>query len=255
MKALHASSTHLAFFTVIGVLSLSQFVNAAPDGSTSTRAKEMLDSLLAAPDVDAADLEAPLPTQLDNWSLAEDEMDYKEFSSLSLAALPQGRLSAKQPFIDFDKMELGAIAGVVKYSSDFQAGISYVAAVTTRVPVTGISLGSWGLWAELMMAYVNRNLPFFYTNKAGTWFGASLGADFTIVSGEVAFLRAQLGAMFAYWNGVVSLGNGIGGVAGLQLGFHWIRGNEKTAVTLNPQMNWNGKSYILFIPVGFSVDF
>ena len=242
MRTVRASSTHLALLTTISVLSIASYARAGEDE-------------LAATNLNAIEIDAPLPTSLDNWSVAEDELELREFSSLSLAALPQGRLAAKKPFIDFDGLELGGYVGMVKYSSDFLAGVSYILAVTSRVPVPGIALGEWGLWAELFMGSVDRNLPFYYVNQAKTWFGGSLGADFMVVKGEVAFIRLQAGAMYAYWNKTDGLANGIGVMGGVQLGFHWIRGNDKSSITFNPQMSYNGKSYILFIPVGFSIDF
>lgn len=245
-KAFRASSKQHVLFTAIAVLTLAHSALAADTGDPRP-----------AIDVASTELADAIPTRLDQWGETSDEIDLKEFSVFSLAASPRqgGRKGATPPFIDFERLELGGMVGAVKYSSDFKAGVGYVAAFTSHVPVPGIALGEWGLWGNIYVGYVDRQLPFYYTNDSGVWFGGALGLDFMLVSGEVAFLRVQAGAMYAYWNNTAGLVSGIGGIAGLQLGFHWIRSNQKSSMTINPQLSITGKSYAIFIPVGISIDF
>jgi hypothetical protein len=248
-------------FTVLGVLTLCEYAFA--DGPESRHTEIFLEAMLgpshadglADADTEAFDFETPLPTRLSLWTEATDELELREAHMISLAALPQGRRSTQPPFIDFSHLEAGGFVGLVDYSSKFKANASYVAGANVRVPVPGLPLGEWGIWGEAFLSYVNRNLPFYYNNKAGTWFGAALGGDYTIARGDVMYLRAELGAMYAYWNGVNSLDNGIGALAGVQAGFYWIKNYRQAVLTVTPQLSYDGKSWIAFVTVGVQIDF
>lgn len=195
-----------------------------------------------------AEPDAPLPLHLN------EDLDLREAISFA-DFLPQGRLSQKTPFIDFSKFELGAFIGGVFYSSEFEADPSYVLGVTARVPLPGIPLGDWGIWAQLSLSYVSRDLPFYYPDQSGNWYGLAAGADYTFVRDEIWFLRAQLGVLYAHWNDIQALDNGLGVLAGVQFGFYWIKGYNKAVVTITPQLSFDGDAYVHFLQVGFSIDF
>ena len=76
-------------------------------------------------------------------------------------------------------------------------------------------------------------------------------ATIEILQAEI--VRGELGVLYAYWNGVNSLDNGMGVLGGVQFGFFWIKGNNKAAVTITPQLSYDGKSWLGFLTVGFSV--
>jgi hypothetical protein len=208
-------------------------------------------TVLALPADSPLETEAPLPTRLGAWDV--DEMELRDAHLIDF--LPQGRLSQKGPFIDFSKFEMGGYAGVVDYSSDFLADASFVAGISARVPVPGLPLGDWGVWAQLHLSYIRRDIPFYYKNASGEWLGVSVGGDYTFVRDEIWYLRAQLGVMYAHWMDVQALDNGMGVLAGLQFGFFWIKGYNKATVTLTPQLSYDGDNYVGFFTVGFSVDF
>jgi len=243
-------------FTLVAVGTLPQRGMACEEDSEAPR----LPSFLSLLPEEESGLTGPvLPTELGAWTnLAADvppEEDLLSWRSLSLEPEPQGRLNTAPPFIDFKNLELGGFAGVVSYSSAFKARADYVLGVSSRVPAPGIPLGDWGIWAELYLSHIKRDLPFFYPDKVGNWFGLDAGLDYTFHKDSIFFVRGQAGVVYAYWNRIQSIDNGIGGMLGAEVGFFWIRGIDKAVLTINPQFNFDGKNYFIFIPVGFSVRF
>jgi hypothetical protein len=206
----------------------------------------------ASPAVEEEDT-APdaLPTKLDSWG--EDVRVADEL--LSITALPQGRLATQPPFIDFSRFMAGGFIGAVKYSSDFKAKTNFVGGLNARVPVPGLPLDHWGIWADVYAAGINRDLPFFYPNKSGTWFGGTVGLDYTFVDGEIFVFRGQAGLAYAYWNGVQSLDNGFGGTVGVDFAWYWIKHYRKATVNITPQITFSGSNYYAFISLGFQVEF
>jgi len=240
---------HHALFTAVAVVALAQSAFADEDFlGRPTRAVEAV----LTPTFEAAEVSAdtPLPARLDI-----DESDLREAHGIKLDFLPapQGRMSSKPPFIDFSKWELGGFAGAVMYSSDFEAGLNYILGVTSRVPVTG--LGQLGIYAEAFISYVDRDLPFYYNHRAGSWYGLGLGLDYTLWKGTLGYIRPQIGVLYAYWNKVNSLDNGLGITIGVQVGLFWVRNNDKTSITFMPQFQMQSSDYMVFLPIGFSVDF
>jgi len=195
----------------------------ASSASAFARGGDPLSQLLTPSPSLLGEAEAPerpfpdaLPTQLDSWG--EDPREFADFPMLTSSALPQGRLAQQPPFIDFGHMEMGAFVGLVTFSSDFKANENVVGGLSARVPVPGLP-GQWGVFGELYAAGISRDLAFFYPHQSGTWYGGTIGGDYTFVNGEVLALRGQAGISYAYWNGVQSLDNGFGGTAGLDFAF------------------------------------
>src|SRR4029079_19609923 len=63
-----------------------------------------------------------LPTQLSFWGGAAETTEFPDARPLSLAEpFPQGRQTQQTPFIDFSHFEMGGFAGIVAFSSDFEA--------------------------------------------------------------------------------------------------------------------------------------
>jgi hypothetical protein len=238
---------HSILFTAAVVVALSN--SAFADGGNRSEVSQLLaDS--------ATDLRLSLPATVNSWTDGADEIDLAEASIVSLAEFPQGRLNTKPPFIDFSKWEIGAFIGAVTYSSDFKANTDFAFGLTTRVPVPGVSwLGDWGAWGQLFMAHIARDIPFYYPHSKGEWYGAAAGADLTLVTTDLLFLRAQGGVMYAHWNGIHALQNGGGVIVGAEFGFYWIKNYSRAALTFNPQANFDSKNWIGLINFGFSYDF
>jgi hypothetical protein len=238
---------HSILFTAAVVVALSNSVFA--DGGNQTEVAQLLADR-------GPDLTLSLPATVNHWTDGADEIDLAEASIISLAEFPQGRLNTKPPFFDFSKWEIGAYFGMVAYSSDFKADPDFQFGINSRVPVPGISwLGDWGIWGQLFLGHIARDIPFYYPHSKGEWYGGALGLDLTVFTTDLVFLRAQGGLMYAQWNGIHALQNGAGVIVGADLGFYWIKHYSRASFTINPQLNFDGNSWIGFISVGFSYDF
>jgi hypothetical protein len=226
---------------------------AHADGTSSSLTQQVLNSMIPAL---PSEVDAPLPVRMNLWNAADEEALREAHRILFEDYPPQGRQqSQKTPFIDFRHFEMGGYAGVVDFSPDFKAHADWIAGITARVPVPGIPLGDWGIFAQAFASYINRNLPFYYSNTSATWFGGELGGDYTFVRDSVWYLRGQAGILYAYWNHVNALDNGVGVLVGAQVGFYWIKHNQNAVVTFTPQFSFDGKNWIGMITLGFSYDF
>jgi hypothetical protein len=222
-------------------LSATAFADGTPDGPEAGEAD--------------TDFSLTLPPNLADWSEAAEIIDLDETPIISLRQFPQGRMKAKPPYIDWSRWEVGGYVGVVDYSTDFKAHVDAAFGLTTRVPAPGLPLGNWGLWADLFMAHITRDIPFYYPKSKAEWFGGVLGGDYTFINGEIFFMRGQIGGLYAYWNGIYGLKNGFGVLAGADLGFYWIKWNPKSTFTINPQITYDGKNWVGFINFGLNVEF
>jgi len=241
-----------------GVASLSTVPAAAfagaEDGALGTATEYLasgafLPEEAVTPEEPAADA---LPAQLDFWG--DDPREYGDYSILSLSPMPQGRLSTKPPFIDFDRTEFGGFAGIVDFSSKFKASADFAVGLTARVPVPGLP-GDFGIWADVYVGEITRKLPFFYPHQSGTWYAGTIGGDYTFTNGEIFVLRGQAGVSYTDWNGVQSLSNGIGGTVGMDFAFYWIKHYRKATVDITPQIVFSGANYYILFNVGFQVEF
>jgi hypothetical protein len=252
MNRLLASFRHHSLFITVAILGLAS--SAFADEGTPDRPLRAVDAVVTIAE-ENSQTDARLPLTLASWTEDVDELDLREAHAISLELFPQARMStSKPPFIDFSQLEVGGFFGAVKYSADFKAHVDYILGITSRVPVPG--LGAFGLYAEAVFGYISRDLPFYYNSKAGNWFGAGIGADYTLVRGSVGYIRPQVGIFYAYWNGINGLSNGIGITVGVQFGAFWIKNYDRTSVTFTPEFQFrSGSDYMIFFPLGFSVNF
>jgi len=248
-----SSSVALLLSSLVACFSIARPAHA--DEAPVRRAERVLESMLSGSESAARGVES-LPARLSLWSAVEDEIELREAHSFSRNAFhPQGRLTQQTPFIDFSHFEMGGYVGIVGFSSDFEADPAMVAGITARVPVPGIPLGDWGVFAQLFISYISRDLPFYYTDTSGNWIGAELGGDYTFVKDEIWYLRGQAGILYANWNDINALDNGVGILVGIQAGFYWIKHNRNAVVTITPQLTYDGSNWMGFFTVGFSYDF
>lgn len=251
MNAHRFSST--AFPALIAILVSAAFAPAASADEAEIRhVRKFLDSMANVETGAVAESEFEFPTRL-SAEVVQDEDDMRE--EYRRADYRRVRERNKPAFFDFTRFEMGGYMGIVDFSSEFEADPSYVFGVSARVPVTGLPLGEWGIWAQLHLSYVRRDIPFYYKNSHGSWMGLSVGGDFTLLSNRIWYLRPQLGIMYANWMDVQALDDGLGVLAGMQFGFFWIKGYDKAVVTLTPQLSYDGEAWVAFMTLGFSVDF
>jgi len=237
---------------VAAVIVTAAFAPAAiADETESRHVKRLLDSMVRESADAPYEAETPLPTRLAAKRQQEDDMrdEYRRAD--------YRRVKARQEpaFIDFSRFEAGIFAGGVAFSNDFEADPSYVAGIMARVPVPGLPLGDWGIWGSLMISYIKRDLPFYYQDKSGNWYGASIGGDYTFWRDSIFHVRGQLGILYAHWNDIQALDNGIGILAGLEFGFYWIKNYDKAVFGINPQISYDGENTIMMLQFSFHVDF
>lgn len=219
---------------------------AFADEPQGSRVRAFLDSALTDPGLN---LEAPAALSLK--SLQDEEELRADYRRAEYRRQP----ADSRPFFDFSRFELGGFLGVVAYTSDFEADPNGVFGIKGRLPVPGIPLGEWGIWADLFMGYIKRDLPFYYNHRSGNWYGLAVGGDYTLVRDRIWYLRGKVGVLYAHWNDIQALDNGLGLLAGVEIGFYWIRHNDKAVVTLAPEVSFDGDNAMMFLQLGFSVDF
>jgi len=235
-------------FFVTAAVAVSLAPNAFADGNSP----RLVDRVLSLEDSAAS---TELPVALRDISPDVEEIGLREASIISLGEFPQGRLATKPSFIDFSKWEIGAFVGVEVFSSDFKADPDWILGINTRVPIPGIPLGEWGGWAQVTVGHVDRDIPFYYPKRSGTWYGGAIGADYTLATTELVYLRAQGGVSYSQWNNINSLDNGAAIIVGLDFGFYWIKQYTKASLTINPQLHFDGTNWVALFNFGFSYDF
>jgi hypothetical protein len=237
---------------VVTVIGVAAFAPAAvADEPQGRHVKRFLDTAVRESADATFEPEAPLPTRLASKRQQEDDMrdEYRR------ADYRRVKARNEPDFFDFSRFELGVFAGGAAFSNDFEADPSYVAGVLARVPVPGLPLGDWGIWGSLMISYINRDLPFYYSAKSGNWYGVSVGGDYTFWRDRIFHVRGQLGILYAHWNDIQALDNGIGVLAGVEFGFYWIKNNDKAVFGINPQLSYDGENSIMMLQLSFHVDF
>jgi hypothetical protein len=132
--------------------------------------------------------------------------------------------------------------------------VDIIGGLTARVPVPGIP-GNWGVWGELSIGGLSRDLPAFYPHTSGTWYSGTVGADYLLMDGDIFRIRAQAGLTYNYWNHIQSLDNNFAGTAGMDFGFYWIKFNPKSTVSLTPQFTFCGSNWYAVLSVGIQADF
>jgi hypothetical protein len=237
---------------VASVIGMAAFAPAAmADEPSGRHVQRALDAMVRESADAPLEIESPLPTRLASRRQQEDDMrdEYRRAD--------YRRVKARQEpaFLDFSKFEIGGFVGGAAFSSDFEADPSYVAGINARVPVPGLPLGDWGIWGSILVSYLRRDLPFYYDNRNGHWYGAAIGGDYTFWRDSIFHLRGQLGILYAHWNDIQALDNGIGMLAGMEFGFYWIKNYDKAVFGINPMLSFDGDNYIFMLQLGFHVDF
>lgn len=168
--------------------------------------------------------------------------------------IPRGRTAGGRPLLDFEHLEFQPFVAGIAFSSEFDADPTLGAGVLLRLP-TSLLDGRAGLWGQAAVSHIERDLAFYQPDKEGNFFLFGAGADFEIVHSELVFLRPQLGFLYAWYDDVNQLENGLGIVGGLSLGWHWVKFTRTTYMTFNPQFAYDGEDWILLVSIGMGFDF
>jgi hypothetical protein len=242
----------LLFITSTAAHSLFNSAFAAADElSPFTVRPEFRD--LDAPPLDPDEtLEVPLPTRMK----LQDEAELKKIHDERRYSFDTPRQApAERPLIDWERIEPGIFTGLVYYGSGFRADPEALLGVSLRLPIPGLPTSRFAAFAEFFGSYVNRDLPFFYSNQAGTWYGATVGGNYTLYDGPYAYVRARGGIIYADFNGVRELKNGMGILVGGELGFYWVQHTDRFRVTIIPEYTFSGKDSMILLTLGLSFYF
>jgi hypothetical protein len=252
MGRIIALSTHLAFLAA-ALLGAAAPARAGEDERLPRRADAVLATLAGAEAPELPD--APLPTRMDLqdedslWRAHQEDRDRGD-----RFALRRERPAPAKPILDFNRIEPGAFAGFVAYSGSFKTNPSLMVGVSARVPAPIIP-GNWGAFGEIFVSHLNRDLEFFYDNQAGVWYGGAVGGDYTFVEGPIFSMRARAGILYANFNRIRGLDNGVGGLLGLQLSWNWVKHSDRMFVTISPDFSFDGTDFIIMANLGLSFNF
>lgn len=168
--------------------------------------------------------------------------------------LPRRTIHGRRPFLDFEHTEFHPFVSGIAFSSAFDADPTFGAGLLLRLP-TSIFDGRVGLWGEVGVSRIERDLPFYYDNPDGAFYMFGGGVDVEVFHNEFVFLRPQIGVLYSDFVDVDGLDNGFGVLGGLSFGWHWIRFTRNVYMTLNPQLAFDGEDWMLLVNVGMGFDF
>ncbi len=243
--------THLASITGAALLTLSFSAPASADDLTDLAARAGLPAGFFETAEAPEDTDAPLPTMK-----LQDEAELKRMYDERRYSLDRPReKSSDRPFIDWERVEPGAFGGFAYYSTSFKSGPSAVVGVSVRVPIPGIPTGRVAAFAEGFVSHINRDLPFYYNDQAGRWYGAAVGGDYTFYDGNISYLRVRGGVLYADYPNIVNLHSGVGVLVGAELGFYWVRHTDRFRFTITPEWAMTGTDGMLLMTAGLSFYF
>jgi hypothetical protein len=241
----------LALLLTTSIAAPTLFNSALADDERSLFASRLEFPALDAPEESEETLDAPLPTRMK----LQDEAELKQgYSERRYSFDTPRQSSSERPFVDWERIEPGAFLGFVVYSSGFRADPSGVLGVSLRLPIPGLP-GRWAAFAEGFVSHVNRDLAFFYSDQAGNWYGATVGGDYTLYEGSFAYFRARGGILYANFNGVRELDNGLGFLLGAELGFFWVKHTDRFRLTITPEYSFSGSDSLMLMTAGLSFYF
>lgn len=214
-------------------------------------ALKRLDSILAS-----------IPEQSPAWS--------SELAPLALTLSQEGEPTTPRElvppaptslsFVDFDRLEIGLRGSILVFSDDFEADPEAGGGVYLRAPMPwisrdllGLSEDDVGIFADLTMSVIDRDLTPEPKNPDDTLFFAGAGLDYTIVEDDTFLLRVQISFQYVNFGGVTDLDDGFafrpGVLAGLRLA-DWL------SVTVNPEVGFSDAgARIIFGHAGLIIRF
>jgi hypothetical protein len=167
---------------------------------------------------------------------------------------PSGR-----PFIDLDWLEVTPAVGMAVFSDKFLADPAPCLAIRAHAPMPWLNPAGdpdgeyFGLFAQIELATIDRELSPSVSHRSGVISFLSLGVDYSFVRDGSWIVMARAGVMYAYYGGVADLQNGIGPLVGATLGYQL---SGKLAVTYTPELLFGDTgSWVFMNTVGLLIHF
>lgn len=166
---------------------------------------------------------------------------------------PESRPGAGAPWIDFGRSEANLFAGAVGFSDDFFADPSLSGGLLYRAPAPIVPLSNVGVFGELVVSTLDRNILPKPSTASGTILFLGVGADYTFFRNEDWFLTGQGGLMYGNFGGITDLDDGISALVGVAGGINIESGFW---LTYNPQIALAGTDlFVVFHNFGIQIEF
>lgn len=183
----------------------------------------------------------------------------QESPALPLAMTLQEPAGGGHDFIDLGAIEVGAVGGIIVYSSDFESDPKFGGGLSLRAPlpwlsgsVLGFERDVVGVFLQGIISSIDREFDQPLEDPQGSAFYATLGLDYTFLHEEGFRLLAQAGLQYASFGSVTDTDNGVGLLIGVAAGVEIGRG---IWITLNPQVSFGGGDMLVFGLAGLQVSF
>jgi len=140
--------------------------------------------------------------------------------------------------VDFQWLDLTPSAGVAVYSSKFLADPAPAFSLRAHAPMPWLSPSSdargeyFGLFAELAFSTIDRKMSPTVADRSGVCMFVSAGIDYSFLRDPTWILVGRAGLLYAHYNGVADLKNGVGPMVGATLG---VQLSGKLALTVTPE--------------------
>jgi hypothetical protein len=163
------------------------------------------------------------------------------------------------PSIDFSWLELYPRIGMAVFSSRYHVSPSACFGVVARAPMPWLSPDSnphgeyFGLFAELDVAVIKRDIFPKLEKDGGPIFMVGFGIDYTIYRNESWLLMVEAGVHYVHFGGITDLTNGMTPMFGLIAGLSVSRG---ISLSLSPEIEYpKTGDYIMMLTLGLVMEF
>lgn len=173
--------------------------------------------------------------------------------------VPRAAAQEETPTIDFSWLEIYPRLGMAKFSSKYHVKPSVCLGVAVRAPMPWLSPDSnphgeyFGLFAELDLAVIKRDIFPKLQNDGGPIFMVGFGVDYTIYRSESWLLMVEAGFHYVHFGGITDLTNGITPMFGIIGGISMSRG---VSLSLSPEIEYpKTGDYIMMVTLGLVWEF
>jgi len=157
---------------------------------------------------------------------------------------------APKGIVDFEWLDLTPSAGFAVYSSKFLADPAPAFSLRAHAPMPWLSPASdakgeyFGIFAEAAFATIDRKMSPTVSDRSGLCMFVSAGIDFSFLRDPTWILVGRAGVLYAHYNNVADLNNGIGLLAGATLG---IQLSGRLALTYSPEVIFGDSGSTIFL--------
>lgn len=130
-------------------------------------------------------------------------------------------------WIDFDWLEFHPRVGVALFTDDYHIDPSPQLSFIFRAPMTCLSPDSdpggeyFGIFGQVsILPQVTRDIEPEPDKPSGSVVFFGLGIDFTLLRNQSFFFRIHGGVQYGFYGGITDMSNGVGSMAGLEIGMY-----------------------------------